>query len=227
MSTPSTVDRITTGLALILLALAGWRSLGWGGQDDPPARPDTPLSKASWQSIVASEGPRSGQATPSPTVNTSYIVVVFTDYECPVCRRFAEGPLDSLKVSLGDSLSVIYRHWPLSYHRGALPAAIAAECSGWQGRFDQMSEQLYSVQSSLSTIDDFWPLAKSAGVSDSTAFATCLSDPEPLRRIKADSAMLLQLPVPARGTPTVIANALMLGKIPDAGTLEKILRRKD
>jgi protein-disulfide isomerase len=46
-----------------------------------------------------------------------------------------------------DKLTFVFRHFPLSQHKNALPSAYAAEAAGRQGRFWEMYAVLYKNQS--------------------------------------------------------------------------------
>ena len=54
--------------------------------------------------------------------NARIVIVEFSDFECPVCRTFSTGALRALRKRFPDDVAVVYRHWPLNYHRFALPA---------------------------------------------------------------------------------------------------------
>src|SRR5690606_42153865 len=50
---------------------------------------------------------------------------VFSDFECPFCRR-AEPTLASLEEQYGDRLRIVWHDLPLPFHKNARPAAHAA-----------------------------------------------------------------------------------------------------
>lgn len=72
-------------------------------------------------------------------------LVEFTDYQCPYCSRFHQQVLPSLEndyISKG-KLRYVIRDFPLSFHRNALPAAIAANCAGEQEKYWELNEFLF------------------------------------------------------------------------------------
>lgn len=58
--------------------------------------------------------------------NPSITLIEYSDLECPYCAA-VHGTLESL-VANHSELTWVYRHFPLSFHEQAMPAAIASEC---------------------------------------------------------------------------------------------------
>jgi protein-disulfide isomerase len=141
----------------------------------------------------------------------------FADFECPVCQSFANGALRAIRAQYPDKVAVIFRQWPLSYHRLAYPTARAAECAGAQERFEAFHDLVYSKQDSLG-LKSYGQFAKDAGVPDLAAFETCNSSAAPIPSIEADIAAAKA--VGGRGTPTILVNGLMLAGLPDSAKLE-------
>ena len=145
-------------------------------------------------------------------------MVVFGDFECPACRAFMIGTLPKLRADYGGQLAVVFRHWPLEYHRFAYPAARAADCAARQGKFWEFHDKVYEDQDSLG-LKQFSEFAAEAGVPDPTAFLQCNSSTDPVAEIDRDAA--LALAVGGEGTPTVIVN----GKLITRGASEPVVRR--
>lgn len=74
------------------------------------------LTDSQWQIAI-----RAGHRTGLPSAKVT--VVVFADFECPACRDFALNSLNPVLVKFPNQVSVLYRHWPLTYHRFAVAAA--------------------------------------------------------------------------------------------------------
>ena len=134
--------------------------------------------------------------TPSPTPDTDFepetvavmgdpdapvLIVEFTDFQCPFCRRYDEETLPQIKKEYIDTGKVRYmlKHFPLTQiHPQAVPAAIASECAGEQGKFWEMHDKLFSQQDQWSGKDDanstFKTFAKDLGL-DEKAFDECIT----------------------------------------------------
>ena len=78
----------------------------------------------------------------------------FGDFQCPPCGKLA-GPTKQLEESYGSQLRLIFRQFPLvAWHAHAQEAALASEAAGFQGRFWEMHDLLYTNQNSWSQSGD-------------------------------------------------------------------------
>ena len=81
--------------------------------------------------------------------NAPVQLVEYGDYQCPYCGS-AYVVIKELQAQLGDKLSFVFRNFPLTeIHQHALPAALAAEAAGKQGKFWDMHDVLYENQNYL------------------------------------------------------------------------------
>ena len=77
------------------------------------------------------------------------MIVVFSDYECPSCKKNHKKLAKQLKETPMD-LYIVYRHFPLSQHPESINAAKAATCANLQGKFSAYQTALYDNQKNLS-----------------------------------------------------------------------------
>lgn len=68
--------------------------------------------------------PVDGSPIQGPT-DAPVTLVVFTDFECPFCKR-ADDTIKMLRKKHGSDLRVVFKHLPLSFHERARPAALLA-----------------------------------------------------------------------------------------------------
>jgi|SRR6185437_1399481 len=162
-----------------------------------------PISAAAADS-AAEIGFSLGGLDPKPSV------VIFTDFQCPYCRRFA-AVIDSLLV-LHPELRVVEVHFPIpQLHPEALASAKAIECARNEGRYEEMRHVLFSTPSFASP-PQWHEVAKTAGVNDSV-FASCLATGVDTDRIAAGMAAGRRIGV--HGTPTeIIHDSLFSGAMP-------------
>lgn len=75
-------------------------------------------------------------------------IVAFTDLQCPYCSR-ADDTLKTLMQRRPGQLRVVYRQFPLAFHKGAEPAHRAALAAGKQGKFLEYFDRIMADQSRL------------------------------------------------------------------------------
>lgn len=142
------------------------------------------------------------------------VVAVFMDFGCVYCKDLVPV-LDSLTVEFPGRVAIQFHHFPLTGHRFAAPAAIAAECSQRQGRFSEMYHALFSQMDSIG-FRSWEAFAADAGIPDSHGFQECIQLPrEAFGRVTASVALGRKIGV--RGTPKVWINGqLFHGRTFDA-----------
>lgn len=162
-------------------------------------------------------------------------LVVFDDLECPYCKRFHPELLTVLDANPQD-VRVIYKHFPLSFHPEAKPAAVASECAGKLGGSDTFWSFIDAVYADQSNIGDaqYTKLAGDLGLNASD-FAACQASTEFDAKIAADQA--LGQSVGVGGTPStfvIVGNTAtkLSGAVPQsdidtavASAIEKVKAR--
>lgn len=119
------------------------------------------------------------------------VVVEFSDFQCPSCKRAVAVMQDLLKVYPDDVLFV-FKHFPLEHiHKWARLSAQAAECAGRQGKFWEFHDQLFERQEEWSKSgnakEDFHRMAGALGL-NRARFDACLGDPKTEQVIAMDIA---------------------------------------
>lgn len=114
-------------------------------------------------------------------------LIVYSDFECPFCLKFVDT-LKQVEETFGNKVVIAFRHFPLLSHTDAIPAAIASECAGEQGKFWEMHDKLFqdSKDNSLS-INMYKENAKELGL-DQIKFNKCL-DTEKYKKAINDSQL--------------------------------------
>ncbi len=72
-------------------------------------------------------------------------IVEFGDFECGFCARGHET-LEKLRRRYGDRVRVVFRHYPLDFHRNAVSAARASMAANAAGKFWEFHDRLYAMQ---------------------------------------------------------------------------------
>lgn len=81
------------------------------------------------------------------------VLVEYGDFQCPACADY-HSVINQLSEANPDDLAIVYRHFPLNFHRNAKISAQAAEAAGNQGAFWQMHDLLFERQQSWQGVRD-------------------------------------------------------------------------
>ena len=125
--------RTLTGAALI--ALAGLAPVSASAQEKNSAAASAEARQLREQIRTDALAPVAG------TRNGDVTVVLFSDYQCPYCRRF-NSTLDAL-IAADPKVRVVYRDWPIQGQASVL-AARAAIAAQYQNRHHAMHTELMS-----------------------------------------------------------------------------------
>lgn len=201
--------------AVLLTATAAYRTFGRAPQVGGATLSTGMLEAVSnWDALVASRtfvGPSSAPVR----------IVEFVDYECPACGGYVRT-IDSLLKRYPESVAFGYAHFPLTYHRFAMPAARVAECTvEFGGDIVAISRALLTGQDSLG-LKSWASYAAASGVADTVAFGQCATRTSPLPREDRDKALARESKVAA--TPTVIVNGMRFPHPPSLEVLDSIVR---
>jgi protein-disulfide isomerase len=140
------------------------------------------------------------------------VLILYSDFQCPFCRRFAQEVLPTLEREFvqNGKLQVAFRHFPLSIHKHAVDAGIAVECAGNQGRFWEMHDRVFAVTEPERY--DFVSMAEFLNLNIDD-FMACVKNEAVTGKVKDDERFGRTLGV--TGTP-----ALFLGKRSADGTVK-------
>jgi len=170
------------------------------------------ISQSEFQKL---SGPSLGASDPN-----SLRVVVFSDYQCPYCRR-AEGQLAEVQARYPDKVQVVYKQFPLGNHPQAQKAAEAALCANEQGAFRQYHALLFPQSADLSPVKlkDF---AKQVSL-DQPRFDACLDSGKMAPIVTHDVMQGHSIGVAA--TPTIVVDGELLRGLPPPGELDAAVQR--
>lgn len=149
--------------------------------------------------------PVDGSASTGP-LDAPVTLVVFTDYQCPYCKR-ADATLQALGRRHAKDVRLVFKHLPLPFHPAARPAARLAEAIRRQGgdpAFFAVSQELFEKSPQLdekALID----LGKRHGLSEK-AIALAVSGGDAEIELRIDRDLDLAEDVEAAGTPHVFIN---------------------
>ncbi len=97
-------------------------------------------------------------------------LVEYGDFQCPACRDYHSMVEQVIAAEASSTLRFVFRHFPLSQHPNAIPAAQASEAANIQGKFWDMHNLLFDKQKDWEAIsnpkDAFVAYAKQLGLDE-------------------------------------------------------------
>ncbi|MEJ1382511.1 MAG: thioredoxin domain-containing protein [Candidatus Sedimenticola sp. (ex Thyasira tokunagai)] len=148
-------------------------------------------------------------------------IVEFSDFECPFCSK-VQGTLDEVLKAYPEDVRLVYRHFPLSFHRNALTASEATMCAQDQGKFWPMHDEIFSDQKNIA-VDDLKKHAETIGL-EMTEFNNCLDQRTHKEYVTADVNEASRIGVSA--TPTFYVNGVKLEGGYDMSNFSKAIDRE-
>ena len=133
--------------------------------------------------------------------NAKVEVVVFSDFQCPFCRKVVPT-LAEIKSTYGKKVKVVFMQQPLSFHSKARPAALASLAAHQQGKFWEMHDMLFENNKALDP-PDFERYAKDLGL-NMKKFKKAMTDPKLDAQVTRNQAVAKK--VGATGTPSSYVN---------------------
>jgi protein-disulfide isomerase len=171
-----------------------------------PAAPTVPAVPA--VPTQAIEAPLGLDYEGSPAVGdpgTAKVVVVeFSDFQCPVCRRAADELRPLLGSLVKDSNAlVIFKQNPLEMHKNAKAAALASAAAHLQGSFWAYHDKLFELNHLLGDDTTYTGIARGLDL-DLDSFDATRKSPDLEKRVMAEAQVATDLD--ARGTPSYFVN---------------------
>lgn len=133
-------------------------------------------------------------------------VTIYTDFQCPWCRRFHAAFFEELNKSGVKNVLVIFKDYPLDMHPDAKNIHLAARCAGRQGKFWEFANLAFEAAGKPGS--DFSPLglaqmAQGLGL-DMPSFAACYDSRDEMARIEEFQREAEK--VGLKGTPFMLLN---------------------
>ena len=166
-----------------------------------------------------------GKSPRKGSENAPVTLVVFTDFECIYCSTWAET-LETMLETFPDDIKIVFKNYPLAYHKQAELAATAALAAGEQGKFWDMHDLLYKNRNALKR-EDLLSYAKQLKL-DHSQFEKSLESTEIKKQLLQDKTQGQTLGV--RNIPTTFINGRSLSGSPPPsyikGVIEEMLGKE-
>ena len=164
---------------------------------EQPKRESPQEDKSVWK-VPVGDSPSIGPDTALVTM------VVFSDFQCPFCKR-VEPTIQQVLDTYKDKVRLVWKHQPLSFHPRAEPAAQIAELAYKEKGAKGFFEARDALFESMPKLDDadLIAVAKKIGLSEAKA-KRALETKQFKARIDADAELAEN--VQANGTPHFFIN---------------------
>jgi protein-disulfide isomerase len=203
----------TKPLLLIVgaIAVAGIIAIYLSRQETAAETKDSP---AGTSQAAAAGNPVAGGGRIRGAADAPVTLVEYGDYQCPTCGLYHPIVAELLSRYHG-KLKLEFHHFPLvQMHPNAMPAALAAEAAGDQGKFWEMNDLLFEHQNDWSRNPNaqttFLQYALQLGL-DSNRFMQAMKSPETQERVLADVRRGNEI---VKGTPTFVINGRVIPDLP-------------
>lgn len=137
-------------------------------------------------------------------VNAPVTITVFTDFECPYCKKLVQL-LDTVYDANKDNVKIAFKNMPLDFHKSAEPAARGGIAAAKQGKFWEYHDDVFAIKRlKNSSIED---VAEDIGL-DMKKFKEDMNSEATRAHVQKDIADAQKAGV--TGTPTVFINGRKL-----------------
>jgi len=219
-----TIFALTLSILAILLSGFSWSKTKNATLDDKEFM--AKVEKGIENYIAKQRAAQAGADTTAPTepVNVSIgnspimgdknapvTIVEFSDFECPFCGRFSQTTLPQIITDYIEKgkVQLVYRNFPLSFHKNSRNASNAALCAREQGGdkvFFKYHDTLYINQTSFSD-ENFKKWATDLGLK-ATQFNSCYDTKKYDKEIDTDFNEGQSYGV--TGTPALFVNGYLI-----------------
>lgn len=166
------------------------------------------VGSCSWVAEGSDGFPPAIRIEGSPTTGSktaSVTIVEFTDFECHYCGA-VQPTLRQVLQQYPNQARLVFKNYPLRFHRNAKRAHLAAMCADEQGKFWEYRNHLFQNQRALQK-SDLLRYAEVFGL-DIDSFQNCLEEEKYMSKIQDDFKEGLSLGV--TGTPAFFINGRLL-----------------
>lgn len=179
------------------------------------AKPTKPKEKVDLKNLTLGDAPVKGPKDAAVTI------VMFTDFQCPYCKR-GDASLTEAMAKFDGKVKLAFKHYPLPFHKHAPGAAKAALAAGEQDKFWEMHDLLFENQTRLDNSELYPELAKQIGL-NVKKFKKDIKKPAYDKLIDQDKAQGAKVGV--RGTPAFFINGTRLVGAQPAQKFETVIEQ--
>ena len=152
-----------------------------------------PVTRVSIAPSGVSKGPAGAPIT----------IVEFADFQCGYCSQISET-LNSLLQAYPNKIRLVFKHFPLSFHKDAQKASEASLCANDQGKFWEFHDMIFANQAQMQ-VPKLKEHASALGL-NMEQFNECLTSDQHQSAVLQDYQVGEEVGV--QGTPSVFINGI-------------------
>lgn len=161
-----------------------------------------------------------GKSPVKGPANAKVTIIEFSDFQCPYCKRGHDTVEEVLKAYPKD-VKVVFKHFPLGFHKEAEPAAKATYAAQQQGKFWEFHDALFNNQDKLGT--DFYLATAKELKLDEAKFKADMNSEAAAKQVKEDSELGSKNGI--QGTPGFFVNGVAVKGAYPASHFKQIIDR--
>ncbi|PIX62536.1 disulfide bond formation protein DsbA [Candidatus Uhrbacteria bacterium CG_4_9_14_0_2_um_filter_41_50] len=193
---------LVAGIAITMILSGALPTFGGQENSNPTVVIDDSIDDSTVPAPTAVLAPVTDEDHVLGDINKAKVILIeYSDFECPYCERH-HPTMQQIYDTYGDDIAWVYRHFPLSFHPDAEPAALASECAAEQGKFWEYADDLFTNQDSLGD-DLYLQLAADLGL-DVDQFTDCYDSEKYADKLASDYNSGVDAGV--TGTPATYVN---------------------
>lgn len=154
-------------------------------------------------------------------LDSKVVVVEYSDFQCPFCKRGHETVQEVMKA-YGDKILFVYKDYPLDFHPQGKKAAEAALCARDQNKFWEFHDKIFEDSKKIND-EDFYAHAKAVGL-DEAKFKECYTTTKYAKEVQEDIEEGQRVGV--RGTPAFFINGKKLSGAQPFSAFKEILDKE-
>jgi protein-disulfide isomerase len=144
-----------------------------------------------------------GKSPVKGPANAKVTVFEFSDFQCPYCKR-GRDTMDELLKAYPKDVKVVFKHYPLPFHKEAEPSARASWAAQQQGKFWEFHDIMFNNQDKLG-MDFYLATAKELKL-DEAKFKADMNSEAAAKSVKEDADIGAKNGI--QGTPGFFVNGV-------------------